>query len=57
MTAALEASRSAVTGRFDAGLFGSCLDALLLADAAAALPQRPSGGGGGSSGGGGGESD
>ena len=32
--AALEASRSAVTGRFDAGLLGSCLDALLLADAA-----------------------
>ena len=34
--AALEASRSAVTGKLDAGLFGSCLDALLLSDAAVA---------------------
>lgn len=39
--AALEASRSAVTGRFDAGLFGTCLDALLLAGVCSSTPRSP----------------
>jgi hypothetical protein len=59
--ACLEASRAAVTGKLDAGLFGSCLDALLLADAcsisssssssspAVSASSSTSGGGGGAS--------